>query len=125
MRLPKASLLATLPLLCGCMSGLIYTHTWVPLSTNFNHTPVFQSNESGESDVRHLSIPAPYHSLDFLWHTNAIGDIAERDGIGEICYADYESFSVLGIWNQYTVHVYGKPKPKPPEAAAPAEAPKK
>lgn len=124
MRFPKASLFAALPLLCGCVSGRIYTHTWEPLTTNFDKTPVYQSNGSGESDVRHLSIPTGYYSLDIVWHSNAIGDIAKRDGIEEICYADLESFSVLGIWNQYTVHVYGKAKPKPPEAAAPAEAPK-
>ena len=34
--------------------------------------------------------------------------IAKENGIETIYYADLETLSILGIWNQYTVHVYGK-----------------
>jgi hypothetical protein len=105
--------MAALPALCGCHVGLIYTHTWTPLTTNFDKTPMFHSKtETGASDVKDLQIPAPYHWLEFKWHVNAIGAIAKLDDLDEIYYADVEHLSILlGIWSQTTVHVYGKAKP--------------
>ena len=123
--------------LCGCLSGAVYTHTFMPLTTNFHETPVFTRKlETGESDIKDLRIPWPV-SMEIKWHSNAIGDIAKREGIEEICYADIEHLSVFfSIWRQDTVHIYGKVRkgvsalPKPGGAtgdapgAAPAEAPK-
>jgi hypothetical protein len=130
MRRIRTTLLAGLLPLCGCLNGLIYTHTFTPLSTNFDKTPVYTHKlETGESDVKDLRIPWPV-SMDIKWHSNAIGDIAKREGIDEICYADIEHLSIFfAIWRQDTVHVYGrakKPEPEPagaagsPPAAAPA-----
>ena len=114
MRLLRTVLLAASTALCGCQSGLLYTHTFEPLSTNFDKTPVFKKTQMGESDVKHLSIPTPYHSLDILWDSNAIGDAAARDGIEEICYADIETLSFFfEVWSQQTVHVYGRVKAAP------------
>ncbi len=42
------------------------------------------------------------------WGSAAIGDVAKEQGMQEIYFADLEVFRVLRIWNQYTVHVYGK-----------------
>ena len=130
MRLARTAILAALLPLCGCVSGLLYTHTYMPLTINFNETPVFTHKlETGESDVKDLRIPWPV-SMDIKWHSNAIGDIAKREGIDEICYADIEHLSVFfAIWRQDTVHVYGraaKPAAEPagapaPDAAHPAE----
>jgi hypothetical protein len=104
------------------MTGLIYTHTVVPLTTNFRGTPVFTGKlNEGESDVKDLRIPWPV-SMDVRWHSNAIGDIAKREGIEEIYYADIEHLSVLfSIWRQDTVHVYGKAAPG--AAQLPADPP--
>jgi hypothetical protein len=123
MRLPRIALLAALAPLGGCMTGLIYTHTVVPLTTNFRAgTPVFTGKlNEGESDVKDLRIPWPV-SMDVRWHSNAIGDIAKREGIEEIYYADIEHLSVLfSIWRQDTVHVYGKAAPG--AAQLPADPP--
>jgi hypothetical protein len=110
MRLPRIALLALLAPLGGCMSGLLYTHTFMPLTTNFDKTPVFTHKlETGESDVKDLRIPWPV-SMDIKWHSNAIGDAAKREGIEEICYADIEHLGVFfNIWRQDFVHVYGRP----------------
>src|SRR5262245_17722323 len=109
MRLPRIALLAGLLPLGGCLSGLLYTHTYTPLTTNFSQTPVFtHKTETGESDVRDLRIPWPV-SMDGKWHSNAIGDAAKREGIEEICYADVEHLGVFfNVGRQDTVHVYGK-----------------
>jgi hypothetical protein len=134
MRRARFALLAGVLPLCGCVSGLLYTHTFMPLTTNFSETPVFTHKlETGESDVKDLRIPWPV-SMDVKWHSNAIGDIAKREGIDEICYADIEHLSVFfAIWRQDTVHVYGRAaKPAAestgapaPEAAHPAEPARK
>ena len=125
MHLARIGLLAGLLPLGGCISGLIYTHTYMPLTTNLHETPVFRDREeTGSSDVRDLHIPWPV-SMEVMWHTNAIGDIAKREGIEEIYYADIEHFAVLfNIWRQDTVHVYGRPAETPPATKTETPPPK-
>src|SRR5262249_41416774 len=125
MRLPRIALLATLAPLGGCLTGLIYTHTVMPLSTNFHETPVVYGKlETGESDVKDLRIPWPV-SMDIRWHLNAIGEIAKLEGIEEIYYADIEHLSVFfSIWSQDYVHVYGKAAPAPSATVEPPPPPK-
>ncbi len=91
-----------LPLAGCCGYGLIYTHTVKPLDLDLDRT--VNHIQSGEGDIKRFS----YSVVDVAWDSNAIGDIAKADGIDEICFADFELLSVLGIWNQYTVHIYGK-----------------
>ena len=97
----SASLALTL-LLTGCGGvGVLYRHTVEPLDINHNRTEAVQSSEQG--DVKHYKI---YVSI--MWDSNAIGDIAKKHGMKTIHYADLERLSVFfGLWNQYTVHVYG------------------
>ena len=123
MRLVRIALLAALAPLGGCMTGLIYTHTVLPLTTNFNRTPIVEGKlETGESDVKDLRIPWPV-SVDIRWHLNAIGETAKREGIEEIYYADIEHLGVFfNIWRQDFVHVYGKAAAQPP-ANPPANPP--
>jgi hypothetical protein len=112
--------LAVTPLLSGCIVGLIYTHTVEPLDVNYSGSPVYvEPDETGESAVSHVNIPLTSVPMDFLWDSNAIGDAMKRSGIEEVYYADLETLKVLTIWNQYTVHVYGKPAPKPDAAPKP------
>ena len=110
--------LAVMPLLSGCIFGLLYSHTVEPLDINLSATPVYiERAETGESAVSHVNIPLTSIPIDFLWDSNAIGDAMKRNGIEQVYYADLETLSVLRIWNQYTVHVYGKPATKTEGAA--------
>ena len=121
-----AGLAGLATLTSACVPGRIYTHIHGPLSTNFHETPVYSPTQKGrESDVKHLSIPLIKIdlSLDLMWNSNAIGDIARLQGIEEIYYADLERLSILGIWNQYTVHVDGRPADKG-ASGAPETSPK-
>ncbi len=99
-----ALLLLLLPALwlAGCTTGLIYTHTTTPLDLNANQTPL--ATQSEEGDVKRLS----YSFVDVRWDSNAIGDIAREYGIETVYFADIERLSILGIWNQDTVHIYGR-----------------
>ncbi len=87
----------------GCAPGMIYTHITQPLTTHFNDTPM-GDRFVAEGDVKELRYGM---FLRTLWDENSIGSIAKDAGFEEIYYADLETFSVLGIWTQYRVHVYG------------------
>ena len=95
-------LAALLPLYAGCGAGLIYTHRVTPLDRNLRATPVYSGE--GKGDVKQIR----YSVADVRWDSNAIGDIARREGIETVYYADMELLSVLGIWTQRTVHIYGR-----------------
>ena len=113
MKLAASALVVAL-LVSGCMAGqmsgmmpgqtpgLIYTHTWQPLTDDMHRTAV--GSASGAGDVKHLALCM----ASVAWDSAAIGDIAKKQGLKELYFADLESFSILSIWNRYTVHVYGK-----------------
>jgi hypothetical protein len=65
-------------------------------------TEIVPSEKTG--DIRHIQ----FSWVGVAWDSNAIGDIARKRGINEIYFADLETLRVLTVWNQYTVHVYGK-----------------
>jgi hypothetical protein len=88
-------------LMAGCTPGFIYTHQTEPLALNFRTTP--SGRNAAKGDVKHFS-----YYVDVRWDKNGIGEIARKNDIEEIYYADLETFSVLGIWQQRWVHVYGK-----------------
>ena len=107
-----AAALATALLVSGCMagqmsgtmpqmSGFIYTHTWQPLTVDMGHTMVGPT--SGAGDIKHIALNMPL----VAWDSAAIGDIARKQGMKELSFADLETFSILRVWNKYTVHVYG------------------
>jgi len=82
------------------LSGCIYSHTVIPLTTDFRSTPTGDESRSG--DVKQVTF---YVSV--TWDENGIGAIAKEHGIEEIYYADIEKIRVLGYWKQQRVRVYG------------------
>ncbi len=94
--------LAAVLLLPACSIGIIYTHTYQPLTLDMHHTEYVPSSQSG--DIKHIQ----FAWLGVAWDSAAIGDIAKKHGVNTIYFADLETLRVLTIWNQYTVHVYGK-----------------
>ncbi len=89
-------------LLSGCGKGIIYTHTMEPLSLDMYQTKVVQSEGTG--NIKHIQVSP----VGVAWDSVAFGDIAKKNGMNELYFADLETFQVLGIWNRYTVHLYGK-----------------
>ena len=90
-------------LLSGCMHGLLYENVTEPLTIDFHNTPV-GDGFSGKSDVKEVRYN---FYARVIWDENSIGSIAKEAGFSEIYYADLQTFSILGIWNQYRVRVYG------------------
>jgi hypothetical protein len=95
------AIVATTVMFVGCATGAIYTHTTVPLDTNFDRTPVFQ--KEADDSVNTLQY---YIRVD--WGNAAIGKIAKDHGFQRVYYADLETLSVLGFWTQQFVHIYGE-----------------
>ncbi len=95
-------LVAAVLIMPACSVGLIYTHTYRPLTLDMNHTEIIPSSQIG--DIKHIQ----FSWVGVAWDSDAIGDIAKKHGVNTIYFADLETLSVLTIWNQYTVHVYGK-----------------
>jgi hypothetical protein len=93
--------LAAALLVAGCTTGLIYTHTRQPLTRDMHNTVIVPNSAAG--DIKHIQISY----VGVAWDSAAIGDVAKQHGLREVSYADLETLSVLGIWHQYTVHVYG------------------
>ena len=100
---PWALLLLVILVLPSCLNGLVYTNIVEPLDLNHSATDVGTMQER-EGSIKHFK----YSMLDLSWDSNGIADVAQRNGLNEVYYADMETLSILGIWNQYTVHVYGR-----------------
>jgi hypothetical protein len=96
--------LALVVVLSACTTGIIYTHTMQPLTLDMHNTRIVPT--SGEGDIKHLVLIYP--PLSAAWDDAAIGDIAKKNGIQELYFADLETLRILYIWNRYWVHVYGK-----------------
>lgn len=124
LRLLIGGLFATLVLLgsVGCSAipvrapvvppgGGIYTHYRAPLQTEFANdglgTNVSPSRKHGESDSRYIWIPL-YFPFTFGFGDASIESAAQRGNISTIHYADYEYTSVLSIFAETKVIVYGE-----------------
>ena len=100
--LPRALAAAALLCTAGCGTGIIYTETVRPLSTDFHATPFGERTEKG--DVKTIR-----YYVSVSWNENAIGRIAKKHGIDEIYFADLETLSVFfGIWSQRWVRIRGR-----------------
>jgi hypothetical protein len=100
------SLLVTL-LAALFVSGCVYTHTVQPLTLDMHQTPVADYEKTGS--IKHISFPVSGGTFDIAaWGSAAIGDVARQQGMKEVYFADLEIVRVLRIWNEYTIHVYGK-----------------
>ena len=98
----RAATVALAALLWAATSACVYRHTVEPLDTDFHAAPVFAGE--GHLTMKELRVRV----ADVQWASNAVGDIAREHGLSRVWYADLETFSVLGVWNEFTLHVYGE-----------------
>jgi len=87
------------------LSGCLYVHTFQPLTQDMRRTPVSAYEKTGT--IRVITWPLNNAPL-VAWGSAAVGEVAKEQGMQEVYFADLEIFSVMRIWNEYTVHVYGK-----------------
>ncbi len=87
--------------------GAIFAQVKAPLTTSFGGNPTGAATaKASSSQTRFLNIPIA-GQWSFSWDDAAIAKIATDAGMSSVAYADYEVFNVLGVWQTFTVHVYG------------------
>ena len=111
-----AGFLLFLHFLTGCLSvrgigsssltGIVFKHIKVPLSEDLVNTPVIVIHVEGK--IVQVEEPLSGYGFYAKWDSNAIGDIAQRYGLKKVYFADMEIFSILGIWTEEKVIIYGK-----------------
>jgi hypothetical protein len=94
------ALLAALTL-TGCTNARLYHHVTLPLDINFNNTPVVETAAGGNTKQFR-------YYVDVNWDSNGIGDIAMKAGFDKVYYADRTVLSIVGVWTQIFVTVYGE-----------------
>jgi hypothetical protein len=104
MKVQQTALAVVLMLL---LPGCLYVHTMQPVTLDMHRTPV--SNHEKTGSVKLIQFPPIWNSQKLVaWGSAAIGEVAQQQEMKEVYFADLEIFSVLRVWNEYTVHVYGK-----------------
>jgi hypothetical protein len=95
----------------GCYSspvkppgGILFTSYKAPLTADFNHTANDRELIKTSHDQTHFLWA---YLLDFAWGEVEIEEIAEKAGITNVAYVDCEVLSILGIYQQFTLNVYG------------------
>jgi TRL-like protein family len=91
-------------LVSGCATGVLYTHTFQPLTLDMHRTPVAHTEKTGS--IKLITCPRGIGLV--AWDSAAIGEVAKKQGLREVDFADLETLSILRIWNEYTIHIYGK-----------------
>jgi len=92
----------------GCVGGLLYSQTTLPLDVNLEGAPYAQGRQAGSWKTVDIPVWPPFRArVD--WGSIAIGDALEEAGIRTVHYADLETISVLGgIYVDRRLHVYGE-----------------
>lgn len=91
----------------GPLKGFVYTNVKSPLTRDVGLTPV---PDQLPMEGRIIEIKEPFSGVGMYArvNSNAIGDIAKKNGIETLYFADQHIFSILGIWTSYKVTLYGK-----------------
>ena len=84
--------------------GGIYTHVKMPLSTDFNATPVRERQGTAKT----LYIREPYFGTSYSWGDASIEEAAREGRLKNVSYADAEFLGVLGLFGMFTVRAYGE-----------------
>ena len=93
----------------GTLRGLVYTNHRIPYTSDLIDTknvPEVVIHARGK--ITRIREPISGYGVYAEWNSNAIGDIAERQGLQTVYYADMEIFSILGIWKDTKLHIYGE-----------------
>jgi hypothetical protein len=103
-------LLSVLFFASACTNGVIYTRTTRPLVRNMNHTARASEKVYGNSQL--IKEPISGSGVSIEWASHALGDVAKKEGLYQIHYADIETLSILGgIYRKKTLIVYGEKAP--------------
>lgn len=89
------------------LRGYVFTRVKVPYTRDLHATAVSPAGADGK--VIQIREPFSGYGIYTEFSSNAIGDVALRHGLGKVDFADREQFSILGVWRQRKIYVYGEP----------------
>lgn len=106
---------AALALGMGCAYGnertpvrmppaLIFSMHKAPLQHDFEATP--RGSKQGEANTHYIGDPL-FGLPIFAWGDASVERAKAQGGLDAVHFADYEVFSILGIYREFTVRVYG------------------
>jgi len=90
----------------GAPTGSVFTYIRIPYTRDLNYTPV--TNIHAKGLIIHVEEPVSGYGFYTEFNSNAIGDIAKRNGLTKVYFADLEIFDVLGIWHHERLYIYGE-----------------
>lgn len=88
--------------------GALFINFKAPLTTNVNRTPCDPGLLRTSHEENAFFWEFIFTGLTFSWDDAGIAQIAQSAGIEQVAYADYEVMNILGIYAEFTVHVYGQ-----------------
>ena len=105
----------SLVVITGCTSqmvefapppGFLFTNYKAPLLIDYQETPV--ENQKGSASAQYFQ--EPFFGLNFSWDDCSVKQASREGQITKVGTADYEFFSLLGIYARTSVHVYSAPE---------------
>jgi hypothetical protein len=84
--------------------GLAFANQRAPLTLDFDETRL--GSKHATASVLYVYEPL-LTSISLAWGDASLAAAAANGGISKIHYVDYEVLNVLGVFVQFTVHVYG------------------
>ncbi|MCL5270162.1 MAG: TRL-like family protein [bacterium] len=88
--------------------GALVVATKAPLTVNFNGNPCGEATRMATFKRTMYIWDCLITGLEFAWDDAALAKMAREADIERVSYADYELLNVLGVFAQFTVHVYGE-----------------
>ena len=92
--------------------GFIYTDIRGPLLRGGSGGVIEAPSDMkmGQAGTRFLKIPlsVSLNGPSFAWQDAAIKTASEQAGIKKIYFVDFEQLTILGLWTEFTVLVYGE-----------------
>jgi hypothetical protein len=85
----------------------IFIHIKAPLTVDVDYSPAGAAVKKTSQQSTFYLHDWILTGMELAWDEAAIADIAERGGIEEVSYADYEYLNVLGLFASFTINVYG------------------
>jgi hypothetical protein len=87
--------------------GLVYTDIRLPLTMDLHDAPLPTGNPP-TGRVLEVKEPISGFGIYARVDANAIGEIARKNGMRTLYFADRQIFSILGIWSTNKTILYGE-----------------
>lgn len=84
---------------------LLFTYNKVPYTQDLDNTPV--TDATGKGKVIRIKEPFSGYGISAEFNSNAVGDIARKNGLTEVYFADMQELNILGIYRERRLHVNG------------------